>query len=455
MNIQTQWWLLLICLIPFSAWAQGIQFEEGSWKEVVEKAKSQNKLIYLDVYASWCGPCKMMAQHVFPTEEAGKKYNELFVNYKVDAEKGEGRTIAQKYGVSSYPTNLYINPHDESVVYRVAGACGVPEFLARADIAQQDFKDPLTWEQYEERLTKNPKDAEFLMRYIGKAGRLGHNNDKAIDIYVQHHMSIPPTDSNIYFLVMNTHTFDNKGYQILLANKDRVNAMIADPRQKFEEREKTYYFQETFKKAVALKDPKVLYSVKPVLNKYNPLDSTGRWYWLQKLYYTTVQDSIELTRVNREAIQYYKTFSEKDRQQRDSLLYAAQVANLQATARNPKQLEAQLVQFSKNPTVTNTFTYNIVCAYEAGIEDILKLPKPGKKQLEEAVQWSNACLKIANPNFPNYENLVQQKAKLLYKSGKKSEAGNTMKNLIEELAAAKKPTTLSQKLLEQIENNTL
>ena len=44
------------------AQTQGIMFEPTrSWKKIVEKARSENKLIFVDCYADWCGPCKMMS----------------------------------------------------------------------------------------------------------------------------------------------------------------------------------------------------------------------------------------------------------------------------------------------------------------------------------------------------------------------------------------------------------
>ena len=79
---------LLICcsfllLTSMTAFAQdgGIQFAEGSWEEVLRQAAEQNKLIFVDVYTDWCGPCKMMSRNVFPASEVGAFFNEHFINY--------------------------------------------------------------------------------------------------------------------------------------------------------------------------------------------------------------------------------------------------------------------------------------------------------------------------------------------------------------------------------------
>ena len=97
---------LLISILGFS---QGIRFEHGSWKEVLEKARQTNKPIFLNVYKSWSVPCKKMNNEVFPLAEVGNVYNANFICYQLDAEKGEGMEIAKKYNIDMYPSYLFIN----------------------------------------------------------------------------------------------------------------------------------------------------------------------------------------------------------------------------------------------------------------------------------------------------------------------------------------------------------
>lgn len=98
--------LLLICIgsIPLKSRAVGIEFNHGSWAEIVSKAKAENKLIFIDFYTQWCGPCLNMAQNVFTQPEVGEFYNQNFVNAKIDAEHGEGRDLAKKYKIRFYPS---------------------------------------------------------------------------------------------------------------------------------------------------------------------------------------------------------------------------------------------------------------------------------------------------------------------------------------------------------------
>ncbi len=85
----------------------GIIFFKGTWAEAVEKAKLEKKDIFLDIYASWCGPCKSMKRKSFADPEVGKYYNEKYINVELDGEVGDGLLLARKFNLSAYPS-IYI-----------------------------------------------------------------------------------------------------------------------------------------------------------------------------------------------------------------------------------------------------------------------------------------------------------------------------------------------------------
>lgn len=124
--------LYLICFLCVwdivSAQDRSIRFEEGTFQTALEKAKQENKLLFVDCYTSWCGPCKMLARDVFTNNEVADYFNEHFISLKVDCEKGEGPEIKNRFGVSGYPTLLFINGKGE-VVNKIVGASTQPHFL--------------------------------------------------------------------------------------------------------------------------------------------------------------------------------------------------------------------------------------------------------------------------------------------------------------------------------------
>ncbi len=87
----------------------GIDFFKGTWDEALAKAKKENKMVFLDAYASWCGPCQKMKKNVFTDTVVAAFFNDNFVNVAADMEKGEGVMIADKFGIDSYPTLIIVN----------------------------------------------------------------------------------------------------------------------------------------------------------------------------------------------------------------------------------------------------------------------------------------------------------------------------------------------------------
>lgn len=96
---------------------KGIQFIESNWNKALQEARKQDKLIFLDAYASWCGPCKMLKRNTFPDNKAGEFFNKNFINIAIDMEKGDGPALAAKFGVRAYPTLIIADANGNIVTY--------------------------------------------------------------------------------------------------------------------------------------------------------------------------------------------------------------------------------------------------------------------------------------------------------------------------------------------------
>lgn len=105
----------------------GIVFEHDLQK-AIEKAKETGKPIFIDVYATWCGPCKSMASKEFTQKSVGDFYNKNFINVKLDGEKGQGLSFAQEFKVQYYPSLFFIT-HEGRVIEKVIGGQNANELL--------------------------------------------------------------------------------------------------------------------------------------------------------------------------------------------------------------------------------------------------------------------------------------------------------------------------------------
>lgn len=106
----------------------GIHFQEANWSEVMQMATKENKLVFVDIYASWCGPCKALKSKTFPDIKLGDFFNEEFINYSIDAEIGEGVNLASKYKVTAYPTLVFVDGNG-NLVAKTMGFHSADELL--------------------------------------------------------------------------------------------------------------------------------------------------------------------------------------------------------------------------------------------------------------------------------------------------------------------------------------
>ena len=140
MKIRLILWAALLCGTIFRANAQGVEFRDLTFRQALEQAQKEGKLVFMDCYTSWCGPCKMMSSKVFPDKQAGDFFNPRFISLKIDMEKGEGKELAQKWNISAFPTYLILNPQGE-VVYTSRGYIPVEELIKRMNEGLEQWKN--------------------------------------------------------------------------------------------------------------------------------------------------------------------------------------------------------------------------------------------------------------------------------------------------------------------------
>lgn len=156
--------LLLLLGACVCSSAQGIRFFEGTFDEARQKAAAENKLIFVDFYADWCQPCKMMEKQVFSDSIVGEYYNRKFVCLQINVEQEGNQKLVKQYKVTSMPT-LAVLRADGKTISLNAGARDKEDFLKMGRIAAGD---EMSFEKMYAQC-KSGKDYDLIRRTLEEA----------------------------------------------------------------------------------------------------------------------------------------------------------------------------------------------------------------------------------------------------------------------------------------------
>lgn len=211
----------------------GIRFDHGSWSEVLARAKEEGKLVFVDVYTSWCGPCKQMVAETFPRADVGKVFNASFINYEIDAEKGEGPEITRAYDVGTeYPTYLFVGG-DGKLVYRTGGYMPAESFLRQAAIALQEKDDPKPLGEWVREYQAGKRDKAFLLGYLKKRARVKMASpliiEEVFDLLNPDDLKNRNILTSMLFLDTSVqYVPDGKLFNYVIAHHKRIDAILGN-----------------------------------------------------------------------------------------------------------------------------------------------------------------------------------------------------------------------------------
>jgi tetratricopeptide (TPR) repeat protein len=133
-------------------------FEGLTWDQIVDRATRENRPIFLDFYATWCGPCKLLDDSVYVVPEV---INELrdFVTFKVDVDDPAYAELKDAFHIFNMPTLVLCHP-DGSEIDRFLGYRPAPEFL---QIVRDYRAGRNTLADVEAHLAEHPDDVQFLL----------------------------------------------------------------------------------------------------------------------------------------------------------------------------------------------------------------------------------------------------------------------------------------------------
>ncbi len=197
-----------------------IHFEHGTLEEALALAKKNKKPLFVDVWATWCGPCKYMAATAFKDERVADFYNEKFVNLKLDGEKNDGPEVMRKYQISAYPTLLYFNA-EGVLVLKIVGGQDAKTLLSKGKMVLNPEMDPVytarkkffaskkssaDLKSYIQVLQEEENDSLtfYAYKYVAVNPKLDLNDPLDLQVYFKTDMDYKSANSQVFLTMVNT-----------------------------------------------------------------------------------------------------------------------------------------------------------------------------------------------------------------------------------------------------------
>ena len=211
--------LVIILLFNPQLLAQGINWQKGNFESILNKAKAEKKLVYVDIFTTWCGLCKKMDAEVFTNQEVSKTFNENFICYKIDGEKGEGRDLVEYFELESYPTSMFLDS-EWNVVLKLEGFRPKERLMEAAEKVKVRNKIIGSDDDLEQAYLKGRRDAAFLLDYLKVRALQKVNNGLILDEYLGK-ISIEQQNSvNTQQIILeNASLLRGRAFDYLMAHK--------------------------------------------------------------------------------------------------------------------------------------------------------------------------------------------------------------------------------------------
>ena len=115
-------------LLASASWAADVDWKHN-YDDALKQAKTEKKLVVVDVYADWCGWCKKLDKDVYTDKDVQAKISKSFVPVKINPEKSAvNARVAQNFGVRSLPHILFLDA-DGKKISEIIGYVPAGDFL--------------------------------------------------------------------------------------------------------------------------------------------------------------------------------------------------------------------------------------------------------------------------------------------------------------------------------------
>lgn len=376
MKIKSNFLFLLLLNSPMILNAQ-VEFIEVETPEQMEsaqkKASDQMLMLFVDVYANWCGPCKVMDREVYTDPAVAEYMNANYISVRMDGETDYGRVYAAEQKLEGYPS-MFIFSDDGERVSRIMGFTPPEELISSLKASNEGYKKIRV---YRASYLQGSLEAEGFADYISVLRDMGNQSEAealAVEYMEQLMESKTKLSDNDIRVVAFQMDQDDPWWETFASDPDRLRRVLGEDYMLAMEK----IYNNTLVKAV---EEERIDLISKMANQLAPLaeDETGAWDlrslpFIQYYYYTGQ---------NRELIDYVDARFSTDRKDDHRWLYSAasQITDMDQQYQTELLLKKGLEWYAKCIELEEHFDYFF---YQGMVQFFLKDQEGAKSSFTKA-----------------------------------------------------------------------
>lgn len=419
---------LIISYLPWISYSQvlavnnqqinsnsGIKWSDNlTWEQVKEKAKKENKYIFLDVFATWCSPCKLMDKEVYPNDTVGSYFNQRFISVKVQTDQtkkdndhvkrwyNDAEAIGKQYRVEGYPCFIFLNPQG-NIVHKEEAYKSVTELITMARIALSPGKiydDPYTeFDRLVAEYKKGNKNLGRMPYMISTSLKLGETDlaKQILKEYTDYCLTLTPdrryTKENIEVWASISLTSKMRIFQFFYKDGAKIDRVM----------NKKGYAKEVIDNIIKQE------IVGPFM-----IEQSGGNRNMVGMVLSGPGVKVDYSEAD------WKKLRNMIRQKYNADYAKRNVidARIEWYLRNKNWYSLAKYQLFRYKKYTPDFTVNLVCGMTNSMAWHIFLYSTDQKQIRQAINWQEKAIQ----QYPVWPMALDTYANLLYKAGRKQEA---------------------------------
>lgn len=222
--------LLFAITIQTTAQNNSIEFSNKSVPELIKDAQDFNKLIFIDMTATWCKPCKEMEKTTFTDKSVINYFSQNFLSKKIDIDKNlkETDSISSKFikKTQTVPTFYFLDSFG-NILFNTQGFKSSAELLNLGAKAKKTISPEHQISIMQKNYAATENDKNFLYTFLKLKNEIGEKDKNALNSYLK---LIPAeklcTDTVINTIIKHESDIYGKGYKIISNDYYRTEASL-------------------------------------------------------------------------------------------------------------------------------------------------------------------------------------------------------------------------------------